>query len=155
MELAITFGDFDMCDDEYFLFNVAKELNLSVDETETFVHDYNNLRGDEWIESVSDRCSYDTAKRYIELVHRSPDHFEQKEEALHELAVNRSTRNVLTTGLNPGTGAYVQINNLLVEVKVSDDNLGYIVDVYNNNNEELLYTASIWKSDLVSEPEAI
>lgn len=46
------------------------------------------------------------------------------------------------------TGGYVQINNLLVEVKRSLDKQGYIIDVFNNDTEDLLGTTTIWNEDL-------
>lgn len=44
-------------------------------------------------------------------------------------------------------GAYIQIRNLLVEVKLSDG-LGYVVDIFNNDTEELITTVPVWNDDL-------
>lgn len=48
-------------------------------------------------------------------------------------------------------GGYVQIKNLLVEVKQSDDEQGYIIDIWNNDNEELISTVTVWNDQLESE----
>lgn len=48
-------------------------------------------------------------------------------------------------------GGYVQIKNLLAEVKQSDDEQGYIIDIWNNDNEELISTVTVWNDQLESE----
>lgn len=50
--------------------------------------------------------------------------------------------------LSDGRGGYVQINNLLVEVKFADDNSGYIIDLFNNDTEVLLDSVTIWSEEL-------
>lgn len=51
------------------------------------------------------------------------------------------------------TGGIIQINNLLVEVKMSDDNQGYIIDMFNSDNGELIDTVTIWKDDITTNEE--
>lgn len=46
-------------------------------------------------------------------------------------------------------GGYIQINNLLVEATLSDDGLGYIVNIYSINSEEALHSYTVHKQDLL------
>lgn len=50
-------------------------------------------------------------------------------------------------------GGYVQINNLRVEVKVSDDGLGYIIDVFDHDIDDLIDTITVLKEDLMNEQQ--
>lgn len=49
--------------DELFL-KISDEMNLNAYETEMLIHDVHNLRGDEWIEDIKERCSRATSKRF-------------------------------------------------------------------------------------------
>lgn len=43
-------------EDEKFIHKIARKLGLDASEKETFIHDVNNLRGDEWINEVKAEC---------------------------------------------------------------------------------------------------
>ena len=43
-------------DDEEIINKIARKLRLDATETEDFIHDINNLRGDEWLDYIEDEC---------------------------------------------------------------------------------------------------
>lgn len=51
------------------------------------------------------------------------------------------------------TGGYVKVGKLLVEVKRSTDDKGYIVDIFNNYTEELYDSFTIWDDQLEDEED--
>lgn len=50
-------------------------------------------------------------------------------------------------------GGYVKVGKLLVEVKRSTDDKGYIVDIFNNYTEELYDSFTIWDDQLEDEED--
>lgn len=54
---------------EELLFEIAKQLNLSYRDYEMLIEDINNLRGDEWIETVSELQDKNIIKKFKEEIY--------------------------------------------------------------------------------------
>jgi hypothetical protein len=49
---------------DVFLQRITKQLGLGRSEASMFIHDVNNLRGDEWLEWVQEECTPEDAKKF-------------------------------------------------------------------------------------------
>lgn len=47
---------------------ITKEANLDSHESEMLLHDINNLRGDEWLEIIIERCKKETTKEFEKIL---------------------------------------------------------------------------------------
>ena len=43
---------------------ITKQAKLSYYESDMLLHDINNLRGDEWLETINARCSKETIREF-------------------------------------------------------------------------------------------
>lgn len=53
---------------ENFLWELCQQMRLDKDESEMFLHDVNNLRGDEWLSVVQESCSLQMFRQFKKLV---------------------------------------------------------------------------------------
>ena len=68
-------------DDEEIINKIARKLKLDKSEIEDFIHDINNLRGDEWLEYIEDECpEYLNQFKKIADIH---DYEDEVEEGCH------------------------------------------------------------------------
>lgn len=47
---------------------ISKEANLNYYESDMLLHDINNLRGDEWLNTVMQSCSKDTIRKFKRII---------------------------------------------------------------------------------------
>lgn len=47
---------------------ITKEANLNYYESDMLLHDINNLRGDEWLETVKANCSKKTIREFKKVI---------------------------------------------------------------------------------------
>ena len=46
---------------------ITKEANLNYYESDMLLHDINNLRGDEWLETIKAGCSEETIRQFKKM----------------------------------------------------------------------------------------
>lgn len=63
--------------EEELINEVADELKLTVIEKDNFIHDVNNLRGDEWFSIVRESCSLRLANAFENLINKNKDATEE------------------------------------------------------------------------------
>lgn len=47
---------------------ISKEANLNYYESDMLLHDINNLRGDEWLNTVMQNCSKETIQKFKRII---------------------------------------------------------------------------------------
>nr|DAL62332.1 MAG TPA_asm: hypothetical protein [Caudoviricetes sp.] len=47
---------------------ITKEADLDFHESEMLLHDINDLRGDEWLEIIIERCKKETIKEFEKIL---------------------------------------------------------------------------------------
>ena len=47
---------------------ISKEANLNYCESDMLLHDINNLRGNEWLNTVMQSCSKDTIRKFKRII---------------------------------------------------------------------------------------
>lgn len=67
-------------ENERFAYELAKEMNLDFEGADNLLHDLNNLRADEWFDTVLDRCSDETIEKFITTYNLGKAQFESLEE---------------------------------------------------------------------------